>query len=483
MRRPFLSGKALPALTWGLPFHIVLMAFLFGGLGLSEGVVRAVAAWKEVAVVSFVIVAAARALLGSREKMEITVPDLLVLSLFATAFCYLLFDGILFGAAAPGNAALYSTEVQGKDPRFFASSLPGPAALYGIRDSTFFMLLYFVGRATPEIGNDYRVLKRFTLLAVVTSIVAVFELIFVTPDMLVYLGATTYFQDFLGVTAFTTGNDYGLPQSYWSRLGNTDVRRAGSVYLSGQGFAVPFLLLLPAATVWVFGREKRPGALQLTAYALVWAGLLLTLTRMTIIACLFQVFFYLLWKRKPQWAVAGGIVSALGIVGATFVLPSLLSFMWQTLTWQTGSSATHVADWTRGLVAFGARPWGWGLGTTDLTAIRTGLEPLAADNQYLKYAVEMGLPGLLTHVGVLLAIMIVGIKLARETVSLPRRLLAQAIVLATLGIMLNAMTAVVFNAMVLSYLYFWIAGSVVSLWQLERGRYRAPAFVTAPAHA
>jgi hypothetical protein len=45
--------------------------------------------------------------------------------------------------------------------------------------------------------------------------------------------------------------------NYWTRIGNVEVQRAGSVYLSSQGFAVPFLILLPAATAWVFGGVKR----------------------------------------------------------------------------------------------------------------------------------------------------------------------------------------------------------------------------------
>lgn len=497
MRRPFLSRVALPALTWGLPFHIILMAGLFGGLGVSEGIVRALAAWKEVAVLSLVLVAVGRAIASGKPKMEISIPDLCVVSLFATALCYLIFDKLvfggtvsgtaaLFGAEAPSKAALLSVDEHASQPGLFGSFsgfFPGKTAFYGLRDATFFMLLYFVGRATPEVGDTDKALRRLYLLGLVTSIFAIAEMVFVTPDMLVYLGATSYFQDFLGVSAFTQGNEYGLPTSYWSRLGNHDVRRAGSIYLSGQGFAVPFLLLMPAATAWVFGRVKAPDWRIITGYAVIWTGLLLTLTRMTIIVCAIQLFVYILWQRKPQWAVAGGVAGALVIVAASFVVPSLLSFVWQTLTWQTGSSTTHLSDWSRGLEAFGMRPWGWGLGTTDLTAVRSGLDPLTADNQYLKYGVEMGVLGLLGHLAVLATIMGCGFKVATISRLRSRKLLGQTIAIATIGIMLNAMTAVVFNAMVLSYLYFWIAGSVVSIWQLERGRYRVPAGRTSPNYA
>ena len=42
----------------------------------------------------------------------------------------------------------------------------------------------------------------------------------------------------------------------------------------------------------------------------------------------------------------------------------------------------------------------------------------------------------------------------------------------TVGIMLNATTGVVFNALVLSYFYFWFAGAVVTVAQREFGTVR-----------
>ena len=46
LKRTFFNRIALPIFSWGLPFHSLLVAMLFGGLGLSMGTVRALAAWK-----------------------------------------------------------------------------------------------------------------------------------------------------------------------------------------------------------------------------------------------------------------------------------------------------------------------------------------------------------------------------------------------------------------------------------------------------
>jgi hypothetical protein len=43
--------------------------------------------------------------------------------------------------------------------------------------------------------------------------------------------------------------------------------------------------------------------------------------------------------------------------------------------------------------------------------------------------------------------------------------------------MINALTGVVFNALVLAYLYFWFAGAIVTVAQQERAPSRAQAII------
>ena len=55
---------ALSIFIWLLPFHIVVMAILFGGLGLPGTFVRIIAAWKEALVLVLVVGVAIRTALG-----------------------------------------------------------------------------------------------------------------------------------------------------------------------------------------------------------------------------------------------------------------------------------------------------------------------------------------------------------------------------------------------------------------------------------
>jgi hypothetical protein len=184
---------------------------------------------------------------------------------------------------------------------------------------------------------------------------------------------------------------------------------------------------------------------------------------MTIIACVMQVLVYALMRRKAISAVSALAVSALLVVAVSSVFPQLLGFVWQTLTWQTASSESHLDAWWNGVVVFLQRPWGSGLGTTDASAVRFGLTPLTGDNQFLKYAVELGLPGLLLHLAIFAGIAHAGWRVFRNSESATERSFGAVIVLTTLGILVNAWTATVFNSTILAYLYFWLGGAVVSV--------------------
>ena len=448
-QKTFISRIALPAFSWGLPFHSLVVAMLFGGLGLSATTVRSLAAWKEIAVGALIILVMLRAATGRSPRLSVSWIDIAVGSLLAIA-----------GAFFIGGKILLRIE------------LPPGAELYGMRDIAFFLLLYFVGRASPEIADDPATLRRLYIILVLTCAIAIVERILVTPEMLVLLGVASYFQDFLNVSAFTAGNEYGLPMNYWTQIGSTFVQRAGSVYLSSQAFAVPFLILLPVATAWVFGRKRVTRSLKLE-YAIIWAGLLLSITRMTIIVCAIQLLLIILMLRRPEWAVGIVIAGIVSVILSMVVVPGLPGFVWDTLTWQTGSSTSHVKDWTKGFEALVEHPFGAGLGTTDQSAVRFGLEPLTADNGYFKYAVELGVQGLAALLAIFAGFIGVSYKVARYASTHNRRMLGVVVLFTTIGVMINATTGVVFNALVLSYFYFWFAGALVTVAQSE--------FETAPA--
>lgn len=438
-----LSRIVFPVFASGLVLHSLAMAVLFGFFALPAGTVRSIAAWKEVALALLTIFVILRALTGHGPRSAIAWPDLWLSGLMATAVLFLLTENLWL--------------------RF---DLPPTAEFMGIRDAVYFMIAYFVGRATPELVSDEKTMRRLFALVLFTCVVGIVELFLVTPEMLVGLGVASYFQDFLGVASFTAGNEYGLPLNYWTGIGGHLVRRAGSVYLNGQGFAVPFLLFYPLATAWVFMRPRR-SPVQVSAYAIVTVGLLLTVTRMTILVALIQVVLFVTLLRRPEWAVGGLAMAAVMFVAAFLVIPGFPTFVWHTLSFQESSSASHANDWANGLAALAQNPWGTGLGTTDQTAVRAGLKHITGDNLYLKYAVEMGIAGILFFVMTLGAIGNSAMRLYRHGKTLAEQRMGMTLWLATVGIAINGITAVVFNSIALGWIFFWLAGAAVTVSELR----------------
>ncbi|HEY0970513.1 MAG TPA: O-antigen ligase family protein [Gemmatimonadales bacterium] len=427
-------------MAWGLAFHIVAMAVLFGLVGLPEGVVRAIAAWKEALALFLVGAVALRTATGQGGHATVRPADLLVVGLFALTGLHLL--------AAVG----------GWGPVDEAAGLA-----YGARDLVFFMALYFVGRATPHVAASTTALRQLWLIGLLTSAIAVVEWIFVTPEMLVALGVASYISDFLGASLFTAANEYGLPDSYWTMIGGRLVQRAGSVHLSSQGFAIPFLVIMPVATVWMYLRDRWRSPSAIAGYALLWFALLLTITRMTILACTLQVLLIILLRKRPAPLVALGVAGTAALAVLLAVVPGLAGYVWETLLWQTASSDSHSRDYAKGLAAFVQHPLGSGLGTTDATAARLGLTPLTADNLFLKYLVELGVAGGLLFIAYLAYCLWTGVRCALTALDERRRTFGALGAALALGVAVNGTTAGIFNLPMLAYLYFWLAGAMVTI--------------------
>ena len=460
MQRSFLSRIAFPFFVWALALHSLVMAILFGAFGLPADVVRVIAAWKEAALVVLCLIAFLRALSGQGPGVRISWTDLWIGGLLAVGVAYLVGENTLL-----------------------LTGVPKSAELLGFRDGLYFLPIYFVGRSTPELAEDDRTLRVIFALVVVTSIIGILEPFLIPPQTLVAIGVASYFNDFLGIATAAGANEYGLPANYFTAIGGHEFRRSGSIYLNGQGFAVPFLLFFPLVTAWVFSKPKR-SIVQIASYALICAALLMTVTRMTILIAVVQVVLFVVLKRRPEWAVAALAVSAMIFAAAFILIPGFPSFVWDTLSWQTASSQSHASDWANGLAAFGQHPWGIGLGTTDQASVRSGLPYVTGDNLYLKYAVEMGVLGIGLLILSIGSIMGHSMALYQNATSDSQRRMGAAMWLATIGLILNGMTAVVFNSPILAWLFFWLTGAMVtSSQQAVAHRAEAPARLLEPVGA
>jgi hypothetical protein len=443
------STLVIALFVWLLPFHSLLMALLLGPFGLPITTVRTIAAWKEVAVLALLAAVIVAAFAGKGARSPVSAPDVAVSTLLGIGLLFLVTENAVFRAGIPRSAELI-----------------------GFRDTLYFLLLYYVGRSIPDLVENDRLLKHLLAIGIVLSIVAIAERIFVDTETLLLIGVATYMQDFLGLAAFTEGTGVGLPQNYWTLIGGVAVRRAGSAFLHSQGFALPFLLIIPAATAWVLGRDRPPGTRLRIGYALLWTGLLLTLTRMTIMTCALQVVLFYMMVRRPEWAMGTVLAGVAVFAVALALVPGMAAFVWQTLTWQELSSESHLGAWSSGIVAFLEQPWGHGLGTVEAAAARAGLVPITGDNLFLSYGVQLGLLGLIAQVTVLLTMLRVGWRAFRDAAATNPVLsrLGAVVALASIGILVNGATSLVFGSTYLAYLYFLTAGALVTLAQQNARR-------------
>lgn len=451
-------ARGLAVFCWLLPFHVVTMAVLYGGLGVPEGIVRALAAWKEALVAACVLAAIVHVVQGrgriTARGLTVTWVDGAVASLVLIAVGHVVVAGPWLG-----------------------SSLSGIGTAYAFRDVALFLFLYFVGRATGrDVADNDATLSRLFAIGIVTAALGVLEYIFVPPELLAAIGTSRYFSEFLNAGAFTSGNALGLPDNYVDLIGGHLVRRAGSTYLASTGLAAAQVVSIAAASVLLFRRDRPARAWRTIGYIIVWVGLLLSITRMSIVASLAETLIVAFWYRRRGVAlgVAASIVGA--VIAATALVPGFGAFVWETLTFQSASSVTHVTAWTNAFDIALRHPLGAGLGTTDATAVRFSAdEPLTGDNLFFKYSAELGIPAFLLHIAALIGIGHAGWLAARRGRTPARQRLGLAVFVLTIAIFINGTTAVLYNSNFLAYVYFWLAGSAVTVARETGGGIRASA--------
>jgi len=123
----------------------------------------------------------------------------------------------------------------------------------------------------------------------------------------------------------------------------------------------------------------------------------------------------------------------------------------------------HLADWSMGAQSLVEYPLGLGLGAGGLTSARFGLTSAAADSQYFKYSAELGLAGLALYLAILAGIAAAGVKAFRTAPGEPARNCGALVAVATLGLALNGTTTVPLGDPFFGYIFFWLAGAVVTV--------------------
>jgi hypothetical protein len=371
---------ALHALIVGLALHNVAMALLWRA-GVRGGALTVVAAWKDVLLlVALALVVRARR--GLPFKASAT--DWLALGFGLLVVLY----GVLPQSWLGGHAT-------------------HRGVLYAARHDLLPVGAYFLGRGLDLTEHERARLCR-TVLAV-AAFVAAFGLVDVYAVPLSWWRpAGGWFHDQLGLTYFGLSD---LPENFVYNAGNGEVfRRLTSTFLSP--LATSYLLVVALFFVPLRRRWGRPLGV------LLFAALLLTHTRSALIA--FVAGLVVLAVVRRSWspllcALLAAVIGFAFIKGYDHIGPRT-HFTKAELVQQEenaklhrgasndptalneSSTSEHLSALREGVRTVVHHPWGYGLGNSGVTAVRTHVVPKAGESTYTELGVELGLLGALAFV-------------------------------------------------------------------------------------
>jgi len=386
LRRPV---WALYALVIGLALHNVVMAMLWRA-GVRGGALTVISAWKEVLLLAALalVVAERRSLPFSRSFL----PDLLALAFAAFVVVYALIpQSLLDGGATHKGIA------------------------YALRHDLLIVGAYFLGRGL-ELTDKERG-RLCTVVLGTASVVAVFGLVDVYAVPLSWWRLSAgWFQHQLGL-------DYGpglshLPQNFVYNAGDNVVfRRLTSTFLSPLATAyllVVAMFFVPLRRQW-----------GLAVAALLFAAILWTHTRAAVIALAAGLLVLGLVRRRVEllgWAAVIVIVAFAFVKGYDHFAPRThFTAAEQVVQERNGSHAPgvshdptsvgesstseHLSSLRDGAKTVLKHPWGFGLGNSGVTAMRTDVRIKAGESTYTELGVETGLAGGLVFIAWCLALL------------------------------------------------------------------------------
>lgn len=385
MKRPV---WALYVLIVGLALHNLVMSQLWRA-GVRGAALSAIAAWKDVLLlVALALVVRARRGL----PFEVSPADRLALAFGAVVVLYGLLPQELLGGGATHRGVLYAAR---------HDLLPVGA--------------YFLGRGLDLTAAERRRV-RAVLLATAAGVAAFGLLDVYLVPLEWWRQSQGWFADQLGLTYRGLS---GLPENFVYNEGRGVVfRRLTSTFLSP--LATAYLLVVALLVVPLRGR-RFGGPLA----ALLLAALLLTHTRSALLVLVVALVVLAALRRS---AALAGLALATAVIGLGFVMvydrvaprthftPSELRYQERNAqgapsrsndatSANEASTREHLSSLRAGVQTVLRHPWGFGLGNSGVTALRTGVKVEAGESTYTELAVETGILGGLLFVGWSLALL------------------------------------------------------------------------------
>jgi len=221
-------------------------------------------------------------------------------------------------------------------------------------------------------------------------------------------------------------------------------------------------------------------------WALSTAALLLSVSRGSTVGWVVGVIVLLILWRRYSWRLTMMLsaVTVLAAGGLLFLSDSPKVKFWMQMIENTGVldgkfGQDRAHQWKAGLEIFLAHPSGTGLGSAGYAASRSGAaSTIVADGNYIAYLAELGIPGALGLIAMLLGLFWVLGRWQRTTDDPALKALGMALIAYLAGECVHAVSANVFE-----YYYTWpVFWMLVGVYvcRCEAGRPSSPSLSSQP---
>lgn len=394
---------------------------------------------------------------GSRSLVSMLQPWKELLAVFAL---FIVFVGILFRLKI-------SSQVHKLDLliallfllNLFYLVLPiGPdltARAYGFRGSTFFLLMYVLGRLVP-LGPRFQkwVVLALIVIGAAGGLLAIFEKLVLPPtwpnDLISY---SSYLFEFFDQVP---RGHYGLTWTFETADG---FRRSSAFFANPLELASSTLVTGVAALFTMFSYRPRTIGRWVSAicWLLIVASLLLSISRASIIAFAIQTVVASLWLGRTKFALLISVIGFFGALATVIIIgPRLTNLIIETITFQNPSSQGHLAQWIEGFRVILENPLGLGLGMSGQIGKRFAVQ-VGGENQYFINGVQLGILGFVSYV--VLQLSAIGYSL-RAYRSLRGQAKALAFIAAAgkFGLLFPAFTSNIDNYLFVTFVTWWLVG-------------------------
>ncbi len=444
-RRPLV---ALYLFVVGLAAHNLVMSLLWGA-GVRGASLELISAWKEILLAVAVASVALPAVRARRLPFRPGPIDALALAFAVLVLVY----AVIPQSALDGGAG-------------------HSAVLHAIRHDLVPVVAFFLGRAVGVTGAQIRSVA-WTILGTGAA-VAGFGLVeeyTVGVGWWHRSGAVGYFRHQLG---FDYRGPGGMPENFAFNTGNNHLfRRLISTFVSPLAAAYMLVVSLLVAPL------RR---LALPLAALVYAGLVFTISRSALMG-LVAGLVVLAIARRELWPLAAAVV-VIGVgIGfdrvythvapTTHFLPAELKQQEanahrhpgaknQLFNFNEPSWRSHLSSLRHGLGTVVHHPQGYGLGNAGATAERFGVELKAGESNYTEIGVETGLLGMILFVAWNLALLAGLVRRAWSEAPGDLRDGAAGVAAALAAVLLIAVQTDAYGIPWLGYCLWWLCGSLTA---------------------